>query len=698
MVAVAERRPTDEQLAERTAAGDAEAFAALYDRHVRGVYDFAFRVVHDDAAAAEVVYSGFAKAWDALRTRRVESVRACLYAAAYAAAVDQAHGGRGPVSGSENGDGAAPNFTGLDTGRLADPAAVLRDGELVRLVWESAAALEPREYALLDLQLRKGLAADELAPELGVKRGTLDARVSRLKDALVRSVVAACDEKAPPRVSPLAVFAALAPLAVPAGLQSAVWSRLLEQTRRPRAVRWRPTNTVIVLVAVGALAATTAGAVLALRGGGPHDPTGFRSSTHQVGAQTSDATISVRWTPAPRATGYSILWSSEPALPDETVDLAGNQASATRVVTPGQWWFNLRTKDASGEWTHTVHIGPYVVVAVPNTRIAVRPGKLSNDDRPVFHLEATGDGTFECSLDRGGFEPCGGRTAVGQVDDGRHRLEARVRDRYGNADASPAVWAWRVDTTAPRTRIDSAQLDEDKAVFRFSAGQRRSLFECRMDEGEFRRCRSPLSVDDLPEGDHEFVVRALDAAGNRDGSPAVKRWSVDTKPPKTRIVSGPSGVVHRTKATFGLDSNEDEVIYECSLDGGAYQACAPNVAYVGLAAGRHLFLARARDEAGNVDGSPARRRWTVVDTSRPDTTITDHPRVSSRDRSPTFRFRSSESGSTFECRLDAGSWRSCSSPRTYSALALGSHVFRVRARDATGNVDRTPATWSWTIH
>jgi hypothetical protein len=87
-----------------------------------------------------------------------------------------------------------------------------------------------------------------------------------------------------------------------------------------------------------------------------------------------------------------------------------------------------------------------------------------------------------------------------------------------------------------------------------------------------------------------------------------------------------------------------------------------------------------------------------VDTSSPDTRITSHPRVNSNDSSPTFEFRSSESGSHFECRLDGGSWSLCSSPKTYQGLASGRHVFRVRARDAAGNVDRTPASWTWTIH
>jgi DNA-directed RNA polymerase specialized sigma24 family protein len=694
MVAVAEHRLTDEQLADRIAAGETEAVALLFDRHFQAAHDLVFRILRDEDAAVAVLVESFAAVRGALALGRGEHVKASIYVAAATVAVEHARRARTVPEGSSS-------FSELDAGRLADPAQVLRDPELVRLVWESAAALGARDYALLDLQLRKGVPPNELAAELGFKRTTLDTRLARLKDKLVASVVEARGEKAPTRVSPLAVFAALAPVSVPPGVKEAVWARVLERPPQASPARWKPSRRALLLVAAALVVAAAAAAALmafAFGGGGPHDPTDVRSTSHEPGAQTSDATINVSWTPEPESTGYSILWSAEPALPDETVDLAGNQGAVRRVVTPGTWWFNLRTRDKHGDWTHTVHLGPYVIVAVPNTRIVSGPPKVTNDTTPVFRLEATGEGTFECSLDGRAFESCGARTTIGRLRDGRHRLAARIRDRYGNADSSPAAWAWVVDTTAPTTRIDSAVFEKRRAEFRFSAGKGRVKFECKLDERDFTRCKSHVLLRKLSQGEHELLVRATDAAGNTDRSPATSVWTVDTRRPTTSIVSGPSGVVHRSKATFALDSYEDEVTYECSLDGRAFQSCGPTVSYSGLAAGKHTFVARARDKAGNVDRTPARRRWTVVDAHGPDTTITSHPQVNSSDSSPTFEFRSSEAGSHFECRLDGGSWRQCSSPKTYQGLAPGQHVFRVRARDASGNVDSTPASWTWTIH
>jgi probable HAF family extracellular repeat protein len=82
--------------------------------------------------------------------------------------------------------------------------------------------------------------------------------------------------------------------------------------------------------------------------------------------------------------------------------------------------------------------------------------------------------------------------------------------------------------------------------------------------------------------------------------------------------------------------------------------------------------------------------------SPPDTTITSGPTGTVTSRSATFEFSSNESGSTFECSLDGGAWTKCTSPTTYSNLAVGNHTFKARAT-GVGGADDTPASQSWTI-
>ena len=83
-----------------------------------------------------------------------------------------------------------------------------------------------------------------------------------------------------------------------------------------------------------------------------------------------------------------------------------------------------------------------------------------------------------------------------------------------------------------------------------------------------------------------------------------------------------------------------------------------------------------------------------VDVTPPETTIGNGSVTGS---SATFAFSASEAGARFECSLDGGAFAACSSPATFSGLAAGPHTFAVRAVDAAGNADPTPATRSFTV-
>lgn len=75
----------------------------------------------------------------------------------------------------------------------------------------------------------------------------------------------------------------------------------------------------------------------------------------------------------------------------------------------------------------------------------------------------------------------------------------------------------------------------------------------------------------------------------------------------------------------------------------------------------------------------------------PQTLLRRRPPQRSRDRTPTFRFYSTDAGVSFECKLDRRPFRACRSPFTARRLSYGLHSFRVRAREAAGKPDPTPA-------
>jgi Ca2+-binding RTX toxin-like protein len=54
-------------------------------------------------------------------------------------------------------------------------------------------------------------------------------------------------------------------------------------------------------------------------------------------------------------------------------------------------------------------------------------------------------------------------------------------------------------------------------------------------------------------------------------------------------------------------------------------------------------------------------------------------------------------GSSFECRIDSGSYSACGSPITTAHLTDGSHTFYVRAIDPASNTDPTAASRTFTV-
>ena len=92
-------------------------------------------------------------------------------------------------------------------------------------------------------------------------------------------------------------------------------------------------------------------------------------------------------------------------------------------------------------------------------------------------------------------------------------------------------------------------------------------------------------------------------------------------------------------------------------------------------------------------------RAEAADTTPPQTAITSPPSGSVIGTTATFEFTSNEPGSTFKCKLVGrdSTRTTCTSPKTYTNLTAGTeYTFKVWAKDAAGNIDTTPATFTFT--
>jgi Bacterial Ig-like domain len=413
--------------------------------------------------------------------------------------------------------------------------------------------------------------------------------------------------------------------------------------------------------------------------------------------------------PASPTSATSASFSFTSTEPGSTFECRFDGGAWTACASPrsysgladGSHGFEVRATDPAGNTDGSPASHAWGVdTAAPDTTITAAPATPTSSTSASFAFTASeGGATFQCRLDGGAWGLCSSPTSYSGLAEGGHVFEVRALDGIGNADTTPATHAWTVDLTAPQTAITAAPADPTNATsasFAFTANEGGATFECRLDGGAWSACASPRGYSGLGEGAHVFEVRATDAAGNTDATPATAGWVVDTSAPETAIVSAPADPTSATSASFSFTSTESGSTFECRLGGGAWAACTAPTAFAGLAEGPHTFDVRATDPAGNTDLAPATFTWTV-DLTAPETTITAAPADPSRFTEASFSFSAGEPGATFECRLDAGPWAGCTSPATLSALWPGSHTFAVRATDAAGNVDPSPAAFSWVV-
>jgi RNA polymerase sigma-70 factor, ECF subfamily len=169
------------------ARGDGAALAALYDRHARGVYALALRVVANEADAEEVVQEVFNQAWrQAARYDPARgTVAAWLLTMARTRAIDRLRARQ-----------ARPDRAGLESERTLDvlpaaspdPADALDSERDVARVRQALQRLPLLQRAAIELAYFEGLTQSQIAERLEQPLGTVKTRIRagllKLRDAL----------------------------------------------------------------------------------------------------------------------------------------------------------------------------------------------------------------------------------------------------------------------------------------------------------------------------------------------------------------------------------------------------------------------------------------------------------------------------------------------------------------------------------
>ncbi|MBN8870550.1 MAG: PD40 domain-containing protein [Solirubrobacterales bacterium] len=379
----------------------------------------------------------------------------------------------------------------------------------------------------------------------------------------------------------------------------------------------------------------------------------------------------------------------------------------TDVLDDGSHTFSVRATDRAGN----VEVAPVTVDfttdAPPRVDITsgIEDGAYTNQQEQSFEFTATeNDATFECRIDseeESDWTSCSSPATFSNLAEGSHKVGFRAVEAASpnRPSLKPVYRTFTVDITNPTSSFNSGPADgatiaTDSATFAFDSNEP-GTFECKADETDWIACDSPVTLTDLDDGSHTFSVRATDLAGNVQAPVSSRGFTVDTTAPVTTITSGPEAgaAISNTTPSFAFEADE-AATFECKVDGGSWDNCTSPFTTGALTAGSHTVEIRATDTAGNVETAPVSRSFSV-DTQAPTVNITSGPAGLTNDSTPSFAFEASES-STFQCKVDDGTFASCSSPYTTSSLADGAHTVKVMATDAAGN-DSAVASREFTV-
>ncbi|WP_210443413.1 hypothetical protein [Nocardioides sp. SYSU D00065] len=278
---------------------------------------------------------------------------------------------------------------------------------------------------------------------------------------------------------------------------------------------------------------------------------------------------------------------------DSPATRCGDGPRATHTVTGLRDGTHTLSVWANGDPVPAAHTWTVDTVA-PDTTIlnAFTPGR-----RATFDVTSLGSTSLECRLTKdgaaGSWTACAGPVVFLDLADGTYTVEIRGKDAAGNVDATPASHTWTVDTvpdepgppgpdtpgpdtpgpdapgpwdpqtptpgpaldtTAPDTVLTSAPAEAafvltDRTALGWSSSEPAGSWSCTLDGAPHTCSSATTELVGLTPGTHRFTVAAVDAAGNRDATPAARSWTVPS--PSAALKHGKGWKQKRSTKAYG---------------------------------------------------------------------------------------------------------------------------------------------------
>ena len=182
----------DEDLISLVEAGDAEAFATLYDRHSRAAFSLAHRMMGERQAAEDLAQDAFIKVWRGAASYRAErgSVRTWILSIVHNQGIDQLRSQASRRRTQDKVEASAPKYEPSEA--FSETWKNSRRDQ----VREALNTLPQGQLKILELAYFSGYTHVEIADLMGLPLGTVKGRM-RLGLKKIRSYFESRDAAVP---------------------------------------------------------------------------------------------------------------------------------------------------------------------------------------------------------------------------------------------------------------------------------------------------------------------------------------------------------------------------------------------------------------------------------------------------------------------------------------------------------------------